>query len=168
MKLIKDLSAILASLSFFFAVLVIIYLLATGWNPKSVTFNGGPVNIQLEPPAALPTALLPAASAPVIEAIDFPEIITCDDRKYYATIHFRDLDQNTYLASYELIYSKKQTSFSAQPIVISTNGQDQSQGATFSDYVQWRTLGDEVIIRVKLADGTGLTASKDFEFKCSN
>lgn len=116
----------------------------------------------------VPTSTIVVSSAPIIDSIDFPQLIVCDGRKYDVPIRFHDLDGDANRIQWELLYSKKQTPLYADAISFYIDSQAQIQGATYNDFIEWHIPGDEVKIRVYIEDRTGLNGSKDFEFKCSN
>ena len=121
-----------------------------------------------ETPTPIPTFTSIVASAPIIDSIDIPDSIVCDRRKYDVLILFHDLDGDAHRIEWELLYSKKQTVLYTEAKEFAIDSESQKQGAIFFDFIQWYIPGDEVKIRVHIKDRSGLSGSKDFEFKCLN
>jgi hypothetical protein len=120
------------------------------------------------PPTNTNIPFAPTAAPPIIGLIDLPQTIICDGRRYDFPIYFQDSDGDAHLIIWQLIYSKKNTTLSSTPREFVIDSQTQKDGAIFNDWIEWSTPGDEVQIRVYITDGGGLTAWKDFEFRCSN
>ncbi len=140
-----------------------------GENISAVFFTSTP-NTQQPPEVTSPPepTSTTSSTAPVIEKIEFPHTIVCDGRRYDALIYFHDTDGNAYRISYELVYSKKGAHFTSEPVQLAFSSQDQAQETVLSDYVEWHTAGDEVIIKVIIEDTTGQSNAKEYEFRCSS
>ena len=162
------------------AVLVVLIIFGLEIRPKNVKIGG----VEFEIPTVTPddstsnsiisnptsnpsSSLSDLSTIPVIDSIDFPQVIVCDGRRYDALIYFHDSDGNASRILYALVYSKKQTRFTSEPINLSFSSQNQITGAVLSDYVEWHTTGDEVTIKVIIEDTAGQSSSKEYKFKCS-
>ena len=115
-----------------------------------------------------PTQTIMASSAPIINSIKFPKTIVCDGTRYDVPIQFHDPDGDAHRVQWELLYTKKQTPLFSDAVEFFIDAQEQINGATFHDFLEWYIPGDEVKIRVYIEDRAQQTGFMDFEFKCSN
>jgi hypothetical protein len=113
------------------------------------------------------TPAIVVLSAPVIDSIEFPQSINCNGQRYDVPIRFHDLDGDAHRVQWELLYSKKQTPLFSDAVEFFIDSQEQIDGATFHDFLEWYIPGDEVKIRVYIEDRAKQTGFMDFEFKCS-
>ena len=122
-----------------------------------------------EPPAPPPTEPpVPVKYPPVVDSIDIPQVIVCDNRRYDVPIYFHDPDGDAYQIYWELVYSKKGATLYSTLREFSFDSQTQMAGAVFMDWIQWRLAGDVVTIRVNIYDRSGQKGWMDFSFRCSN